>query len=189
MSEQLWWYVARAGGIVSLFLAAASIIWGLLLSTGYLDRTPPKKWLLNMHSWLGGLTVSFTAIHVLGLWLDSFIQYSVADLFVPFAASKEPGRWPIAWGVIAFYLLLAVQGTSLFMRRLPRRWWRAVHMSSFGILVTGLVHGAQAGTDSSNPLYIAGAVGVGFAAVFLTTYRVLTRRRPHTKVALAARAS
>ena len=177
MSEQFWWYVARSGGIVALFLAAASVIWGLLLSSGYLDRNPPKRWLLSLHSWLGGLTVTFTAIHLLGLWLDSFIQYSFGDLFVPFFATDAPGRWAIAWGVIAFYLLLAVQGTSLMMKRLPRRWWRAIHMASFGVLITGIVHGAQAGTDISNPIYILGVVGVSLTTIYLTTYRVLTRRR------------
>ena len=178
MSDQFWWYLARSGGIVALFLAGASIIWGLLLSSGYLDRTPPKRWLLSMHSWLGGLTVTFTAVHLLGLWLDSFIQYSFGDLFLPFFASEAPGRWPIAWGVIAFYLLVAVQSTSLLMKHLPRRWWRAIHMASFGVLITGVVHGANAGTDISNPLYIGGVLAVVLTTIYLTTYRVLTRRRP-----------
>lgn len=186
MSEQIWWYIARSGGIVALILAAASVIWGLLLSSGYLDRNPPKKWLLSLHSWLGGLTVTFTGIHVLGLWLDSFIQYSIADLFVPFASDKAPGRWPIAWGVISFYFLLAVQGTSMMMKRLPRRWWRVIHMSSYGVLVMGIVHGAQAGTDISNPIYIAGVLAVALTTIYLTTYRVLTRRRPRRSVEAAA---
>lgn len=181
MSEQIWWYVARAGGIVALILASASVIWGLLLSSGYLNRNPTKKWLLSLHSWLGGMTVIFTAVHVLGLWLDSFIQYSIADLFVPFASSKDPGRWPIAWGVIATYLLLAVQGTSMIMKRLPRKWWRAIHMSSYAVFVMGMVHGAQAGTDSSNIAYIGGMLALVLTTVYLTTYRVLTSRRARRK--------
>ena len=31
--SQLWWYTARAGGIVAWALLAASVVWGLLLST------------------------------------------------------------------------------------------------------------------------------------------------------------
>lgn len=177
MSEQIWWYVARAGGIVALALASASVIWGLLLSSGYLNRNPTKKWLLSLHSWLGGMTVIFTGVHVLGLWLDSFIQYSVADLFVPFASSKDPGRWQITSGVIATYLLVAVQGTSMVMKRLPRKWWRAVHMASYAVFALGMVHGAQAGTDASNIGYIGGMLSLVLATVYLTTYRVLTGRR------------
>ncbi|MEE9414264.1 MAG: ferric reductase-like transmembrane domain-containing protein [Acidimicrobiales bacterium] len=182
MTEQLWWYVARSGGIVALLLSAASVIWGLLLASGFLDRNPPKRWLLSLHSWLGGLTVSFTAIHLLGLWLDGFIEYSIVDLFVPFASTEAPGAWPMAWGIIAFYLLVAVQATSLMMKRIPRRWWRAIHMSSFAVLGTGIVHGATAGTDSTNPAYLVGVILVGLSTVFLTTYRVLMRRTtPHAK--------
>jgi DMSO/TMAO reductase YedYZ heme-binding membrane subunit len=181
MSEQFWWYLARSGGIVALFLAAASVIWGLLLSGGYLERNPSKKWLLSLHSWLGGTTVIFTALHVIGLRLDSFVQYTLADLFIPFAATKNPGQWPVAWGVIAFYLLLAVQGTSLMMKRMPRKWWRAIHMSSYFVLVTGILHGAQAGTDSSNILYIGGVLASALLTIYLTTHRVLTRGRSRTR--------
>ena len=178
MSEQLWWYVARSSGMVALLLAGASVIWGLLLSSGYLDHNPPKKWLLNLHSWLGGLAVSFTAVHLIGLWLDSFIQYSVVDFLIPYVSDKPPGAGPIAWGIVAFYLLLAVQITSVTMRRIPRRWWRLVHMTSFLVLITGIVHGATAGTDVSNIFYIGGVVIMSLTTVFLTTYRVLTRHKP-----------
>lgn len=175
-TEQLWWYVARAGGIVSLCLASASVIWGLLLASGMLERTPPKRWLLEMHRWLGGLTVTFTVVHVLALWMDSFIDYSLVDLAVPFASSKAPGLWPMAWGIIAAYLLFAVQLSSLVMKRIPRRWWRAIHMLSFGVLGTGIAHGATAGTDASSVPYLLGVVALGLITVFLSTYRVMTRR-------------
>ena len=58
MTEQFWWYVARSSGIVALVLAAASVIWGLLLSTKVLERRPGPRWLLDLHRWLGGCTVA-----------------------------------------------------------------------------------------------------------------------------------
>jgi DMSO/TMAO reductase YedYZ heme-binding membrane subunit len=60
---------------------------------------------------------------------------------------------------------------------LPRKWWRAIHMSSYLVLITGILHGAQAGTDSSNILYIGGVLASTLLTIFLTTHRVLTRRR------------
>lgn len=186
MNEQVWWYVARSSGIVALVLAGASVIWGLLLSSGFLDRNPSKRWLLNVHSWLGGLTVTFTGVHLLGLLLDSYIQYSFTDLFVPMASDKAPGAAAMAWGIVTFYLLAAVQLTSMMRKRLPRKAWRAVHLSSFALLITGIVHGATAGTDSSNPAYIALVAAMGLATVFLTSYRVLTRRKRQTTTAEVA---
>ena len=35
-----------------------------------------------------------------------------------------PIGWGLALGVVAMYLLAAVEATSLVMKRMPRRWWR-----------------------------------------------------------------
>ncbi|MDX2380626.1 MAG: ferric reductase-like transmembrane domain-containing protein [Acidimicrobiia bacterium] len=176
MTEQLWWYVARSSGIVSLFLAGGAVIWGLLLSGGYLERNPTKKWLLALHRWLGGMTVAFTGVHLVGLWLDGFVDYGVFDLLVPFVGSNPPGPLPMAWGIICAYLLLAVQLTSVMMRRMPRRWWGRIHLLSYLVLLTGIVHGITAGTDGSNIVFLGATAAMGLTTVFLTTYRVLMRR-------------
>jgi DMSO/TMAO reductase YedYZ heme-binding membrane subunit len=75
------------------------------------------------------------------------------------------------------YLLVAVELTSLAMRRLPRRLWRLVHLSSYLVFWAALIHGATAGSDSGDPAYL-GAVTAGIAVVaLLTGYRVVTIRR------------
>ena len=48
---------------------------------------------------------------------------------MPFASSYKPAA--VALGVVAMYLLLAIELTSLAMRKLPRRTWHAVHLTSF----------------------------------------------------------
>ena len=63
------------------------------------------------------------------------------------------------------------------MRRIPRRWWKLVHLSSYGLFWTGLVHGVLAGTDAGNRVYIAGTGLLTMAIIFLTGFRVLTARR------------
>jgi hypothetical protein len=78
------------------------------------------------------------------------------------------------------YLLVAVEVTSLAMRRLPRRLWRLVHLSGYILFWASLVHGATAGTDSGHPAYL-GAVTAGIGVVaLLTGYRVVTIRRRRT---------
>ncbi len=176
MNEQLWWYVARSSGIVSLFLAGGAVIWGLLLSGGYLERNPTKKWLLGIHRRLAALTVAFTGVHLLGLWLDGFVDYGLADLLLPFAGAQPPGPAAMAWGIVCGYLLVAVQLSSVMMRRMPRRWWRRIHLMSYLVLLSGIVHGVTAGTDGSNPFFLSSVATMSLTTVFLTTYRVLTRR-------------
>ena len=139
-----------------------------------------------MHRYLGGSSVAFTAIHVAGLVADSFVHFGPAEILVPFASAWNPVA--VAWGVVGMYLLAAVELTSLAMKRIPRKWWRLVHMGSYGVLFTGLIHGSLAGTDATTPLYMM-AMGLIIAATMaLSVYRVLTsrmvkgmaRRRPAT---------
>ena len=43
MSEQFWWAVARSGGILAWVLLAASVLWGLALSTKVLGKHGPSS--------------------------------------------------------------------------------------------------------------------------------------------------
>ena len=96
MNPQLWWHVARAGGLVAYGLLAASTIWGLAVSTRLLGRWPAPGWTLDLHRYLGGLAVAFTGIHLAALLLDSYIQFDLLDLLVPLASAWRPGA--VAWG-------------------------------------------------------------------------------------------
>ena len=184
MTEQIWWYIARSGGIVALALSGASVIWGLLLGTKLLEGRPGPKWLLDLHKWLGGSAVVFTAIHVIALMLDSYISFGILDVLIPGMSDWNPAA--VAWGIVSGWLLIAIQVTSIYMKRLPRRLWKFVHLSSYGMLWTGIIHGAVAGTDTGNPLYIGGVALMALTTVFLTGYRILTAQRRAPRPAFAA---
>ena len=175
MNEQLWWYVARSTGVVAWVLAAASVLWGMALSTRALGDRPKPAWLLDLHRYLGGLTVVFVGLHLVGLVADSYIHFGVADLFVPMASAWQPG--PVAWGIAALYLLVAVEVTSLLMKRLPRRLWKTIHLGSYVLYATATVHLLTAGTDAGNIVLQWAAWLSVLAVVFFTVYLVLSPRR------------
>jgi predicted ferric reductase len=174
MNPQLWWFLARATGFVAWGLLTASVIWGLLLSTRLTRGRPSPAWLTDLHRFLGGAAVIFTALHVGGLVADNYTHFGLGDVLVPLASAWKPG--PVALGVIALYLLISVEVTSLLMRRMPRRWWKAIHLSSFGLFWIATLHLVTAGTDASN-LFAAVAVDVAATSVvFLTLVRTLSPR-------------
>lgn len=182
MSAQLAWHVARAAGLVAWALTAAAVIWGLLLSTRIAGRRPPPAWLADLHRYLGGLAVTFTAIHIGALLADTWVHFDVADILVPFASQWRPAA--VAWGVIAIYLLAAVEATSLLRRRIPTRWWHTIHQSSLALFAAGTIHLLTAGTDAANPSVLATVAVAVTASVYLTTVRLLTpprrtQRTPH----------
>jgi len=173
MKSQFWWYTARAGGLVAWGLATASVVWGLLLS-GRITRKPKPTWVLDVHRFLGALTVIFAGVHVLALWLDSYVHFGAIELFVPLASAWKPGA--VAWGVVALYLLLAIEITSLLQRRIPRPVWHAVHLSSFGLFAFATIHALTAGTDSGSTPVRYFAIGSTLAVVNLTVLRIVSRR-------------
>lgn len=173
MSQQVWWYTARAGGLVAWGLATVSVVWGLLLS-GRITRKPKPAWVLDLHRFLGALTVIFVAVHVLALWVDSYVQFGPAEMFVPFASTWKPGA--VAWGIVAMYLLVAIEVTSLLQRHMPRRVWHAVHLTSFGLFAFATVHALTAGTDAGSAWVRWFALLSTVVIVNLTVLRVVSRK-------------
>ncbi len=175
MDPQVWWWISRASGVVAWVFVAAAVAWGLFASTKLIRRRGAPAWILDLHRYLGTLTVVFVIVHVGAIWLDSFVNFTPKQLFVPFAATWRPHA--VAWGIFAVYLLLAIQITSWMMRRLPRKLWHRVHVLSVPMLVLATVHGFLAGTDRSNRLWqwcvLAAAIGI----VFLVTVRLLSPSR------------
>jgi predicted ferric reductase len=145
MNSQLWWYVARSGGIVAWAMLAASVMWGLALSTKVLRGRPRPNWILDLHRFLGGTALVFTGVHVLSIVLDSYVHFGLVEVLVPLAGSWHPAA--VAWGVISLYLLLAVEVTSLLRKRISKRAWRSTHYLSFPLFLLSTVHALSAGTD------------------------------------------
>lgn len=174
VNEKFWWYLSRSSGMVAWLLLAVTVIWGLLLSTKILQTKRKPAWLLDLHRWLGALSVVFTALHLIGLVFDSYVDFGWRELFIPFASEWRPEA--VAWGVVALYILASVQLTSLAMKRLPRKMWKWVHLTSFALFFTAAIHGARAGTDATAVWYRAGSVSVIVAVMIATLYRIMTQR-------------
>lgn len=180
-TTQLWWFVSRASGIVAWVLAALAVIWGLALSTRALGTRPRAPWLLDVHRFLGGLTVVFVGVHLFSLVLDSFVSFGFVELFLPMASDWKPGA--VAWGIVAFYLLIAVELTSLLKSRIPPLLWRGVHLTSYVLYLTATAHLLLAGTDRTNRVLLAAVLASITAVVFLSAHaligpgRVLSARR------------
>ena len=181
MTSQLWWYTARSGGIVAWALLNASVLWGLVLSTKVFGKRPRPNWVLDLHRFLGGAAVVFTAIHIASIVFDSYVNFGFIDILVPFTSSWHPVV--VAWGIVALYLLIAVEVTSLMRKRLSKQMWRATHYASFPLFVLATTHALSAGTDRAALLMRAGAVFTTASVVALTAVRVAgTRRRRRADV-------
>jgi DMSO/TMAO reductase YedYZ heme-binding membrane subunit len=186
VTEKLAWYVSRASGLIAWALVAASIVWGITLSSRLLRRRGIPAWLLDLHRYLGLLAVIFTLVHLVGLVADNYVYFGFKELFIPMATDWRPGA--TAWGIAAFYLLIAIQITSLLMRRMPRKIWHSVHLLAYPLFVVGTVHGFQSGADRSNKLVQWSALLIIELVFGLTLFRALTYTPRKHKAQAAAKA-
>jgi predicted ferric reductase len=170
VNDKVWWYATRSAGIVAWILLALSVLWGLALSTKVFGKRPRPNWLLDLHRFLGGLAVVFTAVHIVAILLDTFVNFTVLNVLVPFTGTWHPGA--VAWGIVAMYALAAVEITSLLRNRLSKRAWRSTHYLSFPLFALATIHALTAGTDRHTFLLRAALAISVLAVVMLTAIRV-----------------
>ncbi len=169
MKSEMVWYIARASGIVTWALLAASVAWGLTLTARPFGGRPRAAWLLDLHRFLAGAAVIFLAVHVGSILADTYVHFGPVNVLVPLT-----GRWhpvAVAWGIVAMYVLVALEVTSLLRARIPRRWWRATHYASFPLFGFATVHALTAGTDRHDLLFRWGIVSVTALVVLLAGLR------------------
>lgn len=178
MNEQVWWYLARSSGIVALVLLLLSLVWGILLATRILRPDDRPAWLLDLHRWFGSLAVIMTVLHLAGLVLDGYVDFGLAEIFVPGASSYRP--LAVAFGIVGMYSLVAVQISSYFRRRLPRVVWQRIHMLSYLMLWASAMHAGMAGTDVGSAAYQMLAFTLSAAGIGIVLVRILVPRRRAT---------
>ena len=180
-----WWYLTRASGIVAWGLLTASALWGILLSTRLLKPYDRPAWLLDLHRWVGTLTIIGVAIHLVAIVADSYVHFSIAGVLVPMTSTWRPGA--VAWGIVAMYLLVAVQVSSVLMKKIPKRLWRGIHLTSYAMFASVSVHSLTAGTDRGTALFQALAVALITLMIALTSIRLLYRGKPRSRALLSAK--
>lgn len=171
----IWWYVTRASALIAWVLMTASVLWGILLSTRVMRKVDNPAWLQDLHRYLGGLTLIMVALHMVSLMLDPWLKFTIVEELVPFGTDFKP--LPIALGIVAMYLLVAVQGSSLIMNRLPRKFWKGLHYASYATLLLVALHAGWSGTDTSTWWYRALAILLISVATIAVLLRVIVGTR------------
>ena len=171
----IWWYITRASALIAWVLMTLSVVWGILLSTRVMRRIDNPAWLQDLHRYLGGMTLVMVALHMVSLMLDGWLKFSLAETLVPFATDFK--ALPVALGIVAFYVLVAVQGSSLMMNRLPRKFWKGLHYASYAALVLVALHAGWTGTDVSAWWYRVLAIVLISVATISVLVRIITGTR------------
>ena len=176
MNSHFWWYLSRSAGTVAWLLVLASCAWGILLVTRLFRGYDRPAWLLDLHKWFGTLLLAATVLHLVALVGDNYSHFGPKELLIPFASSWHPRG--VALGVLAMYMIAAIQITSWAMKKLPKKFWRAVHLSSYVSFILVTWHAITTGTDMTSRLYGALTIMMVTLAAALGAARLVTLRTP-----------
>jgi predicted ferric reductase len=168
--ESLPWYASRILGFLGYWALAASVVYGLLMSTGILDAIAHRAISFSLHQELSAIGIGLVAMHGAVLALDAFIQQSPIELIVPFSGPYRP-LW-VGIGQVAFYLMVVVYASFYARKYIGQRGWRILHYTTFLAFVGGTLHGLMAGTDTSASWALWSYVGASVVVVFLLGYRI-----------------
>ena len=167
------WYLTRAMAVSAYVTLVLSVILGILRSIARTARESISWVVDELHQVVATLSGLLVAGHLITLKLDPYLPFSVTNLLLPV---DEPYR-PLAviLGVFALYAMAVALVSSWLRRRMPYRFWRALHYVSFVAFALVTAHGWLAGSDAGEPWMHGFYVGASMAVGFLVLMRLFTR--------------
>lgn len=171
-NPKAFWYLSRGSAFV-----AYSLLWlSMILGTGITNKLsvlwpglPPT---IEIHQYTSILGLAFGLFHGLILMGDHFMNFSLAQVLIPFTTSGYRPLW-VGIGQVGFYTMLIVTLSFYVRKKIGPKTWRAIHFVSFLTYVSVLVHALLAGTDASAmgaQLFYMISGGLLF---FMILYRIL----------------
>lgn len=167
-----YWHLSRASGLVAYALIWVSVALGLVITSKTARWWMGGYTAVDLHNFTGYLALGFTLFHVVVLLGDGYMDYTVAQLLIPFASGSFRPLW-VGLGQIGFYVALLVTVSCFARRRIGQRVWRRLHYASFAAYWLVTAHGILAGTDTSSTEVLVMYSVTGAITYFLFVYRML----------------
>jgi DMSO/TMAO reductase YedYZ heme-binding membrane subunit len=166
-----WWVLARASGVASFALITASMVAGVVLRSRLVQRVASPVARMEWHRVLAVVGMAMAGLHGLALVMDDYIEITPLDLVAPGYIDYRP-LW-VAFGVLSMWLMVIVAVTASMRKHVGAKVWKPLHLLSYGVFVTAVVHGVMSGTDSGRPWMMALYLGSVAAVVALASRRLL----------------
>jgi len=167
----LAWYTVRALGFIAYLVLAASVLYGLLLSTKILDAIAHRPVSFALHKDLAIAGLLLAVLHGSLLVFDQSFNFTPLSIVVPFASPYSP--LAVGIGQLTIYSMAVVTASFYVRRYIGQRVWRLLHYITFFSFVGASFHGIASGSDSGAAWAFWIYVVPVAAAVFLIAYRLV----------------
>ncbi|MEP7136193.1 MAG: hypothetical protein ABI904_14800 [Chloroflexota bacterium] len=172
-----FWYLSRGTAFVSMSLLWVSMAFGLTITNKMARLWPGAPTAFAIHEFVSLLGLAFAMFHGLILMGDHYINFTLAQVAVPFASVGFKPLW-VGIGQIGFYVWAIVAASFYIRSRIGHKTWRAIHFASFLSYAAALAHGITSGTDTS-AIWAQWYYWIsGSSLLFLLMYRVIYSLSP-----------
>jgi predicted ferric reductase len=169
-STQWSWFIVRAAGLTGFLLLAASMVWGVFISSHLVKNWVPGTVSMLMHATTSWLAVVLSLAHMGLLLFDNYYTYTLSNLLIPFTGPYRP--FAVGLGIISFWLILAITISFSMRKLMSRRAWLWLHYTSYAAFGLVAVHALMAGTDATRPAMIAILGGSGILIASMLAMRI-----------------
>jgi predicted ferric reductase len=169
---QAYWYLSRGSAFVALGLLWLSMMLGLLITNKVSRYWPGAAAAFAFHEYISLLGLAFAVFHALILLGDHYINYTVAQIFMPFGSVNYHPFW-VGIGQIGFYVWAIVALTFYIRQLIGSKTWRFIHYLSFLMFLMAILHGVTSGTDASTSWAQTVYWLLGGSFLFLTILRIV----------------
>jgi hypothetical protein len=173
---QITWDLARAGGFTAYGLLTLSVVLGLALALRWQSPRWPRLINSELHNFITLLSLIFTGLHILAVWLDPFTAFGWTEIFIPFVSHYRP-LW-IAFGIVSFYLGLALAASVWLRPYIGYEWWRKLHILTLLVFALVTIHGVTTGSDTQTPWAVLVYLVCGGSVAALLALRLLWPASP-----------
>lgn len=181
-APKAYWYLSRASAFVAFGLLWASTALGAMITNRMARIWPGGPTAFDLHQFTSLLGLAVALFHALILTGDRFIDYTLAQVLMPFASTNYKPIW-VGLGQLAFYALILVSASFYMRKSLGARLWRLIHILSFVGFVGALAHGVWSGSDAG-AAWVQGLYWfAGGSVLFLTVYRTIGGLLPEKRAA------
>ncbi len=170
------WYLTRAVSVAAYVALTFSAVLGMLRGVAR-NTGGHLSWVTDeLHQTLATLFGVLMLLHLITLYFHTFIPFTLGNFLL---VGSQPYRpFAVNLGVLAFYTAVAVLVSTWVRRKIPYRYWRAIHYVSFATFVLVTLHGWLSGSDAGEPWMRAVYVGASGMVGFVALMRYLTRPKP-----------
>jgi predicted ferric reductase len=167
-----YWYLSRGTAFVSLSILWISMALGLGITNKMARLWPGAPAAFAIHEYVSLLGLAFALFHALVLLGDHYINFTLAQIFVPFSTQGYKPFW-VGMGQLGFYIWLIVALSFYIRSAMGQKTWRVLHYLSFALYLLGLSHGLFSGTDSAANWAQTYYWFSGGSLLFLLVYRII----------------